>query len=195
MNWIRKFTTTAKAIATAANIELEMLYVGKSNPRERVRRNMTNIELENLSHILPDISLVWFFWVRLESMWHSRAQHGVTVRNDLIMQEILTMLGFDGSDQGWAVISRGADEMARAKAETFLKSLEEYTAWEAAAAEKGFIPALNDHFRSLRPDHHCNRLTLPGISIAEIGSIKDTVVCVDCGKPMEALLMFRCCTD
>ncbi|XP_039034653.1 protein SIEVE ELEMENT OCCLUSION B-like [Hibiscus syriacus] len=195
LDWIRKFTTTAKAVARAASIEFEMLYMGKSNPREKVRRNMTAIELENISHTLPDISLVWFFWARLESMWHSRAQHGMTVKNDLIMQEILTMLGFDGSEQGWAVISRGTDEITRAKADTALKSLEEYTAWATELAEKGFVPALNDYIKSLQTEHHCNRLILPGISAAAIGSINERVVCVDCGKPMEVLLMFRCCTD
>ncbi|KAE8665022.1 myosin heavy chain kinase B-like [Hibiscus syriacus] len=195
MDWIRKFTTAAKAVARAANIELEMLYMGKSNPREQVRRNMTAIKLENISHTLPDISLVWFFWARLESMWHSRAQHGMTVQNDLIMQEILTMLGFDGNDRGWAVISREADEMTRAKADTALKSLEEYKAWATASAEKGFVPALNDYIKSLQTEHHCNCLILPGISAAAIGSFNERVVCVDCGKPMEVLLMLRCCTD
>ncbi|KAK8529348.1 hypothetical protein V6N12_060131 [Hibiscus sabdariffa] len=195
MDWIRKFTTTAKAVARAANIKLEMLYLGKSNPRENVRRNMTTIQFENISHTLPDISLIWFFWARLESMWHSRAQHGVTVQNDIIMQEILTMLGFDGSDRGWTVISRGSDELTRAKADTALKSLEEYAAWATASAEKGFVPALNDYIKSLQTEHHCNRLILPGISAAAIGSINERVACVDCGKPMEVLLMLRCCTD
>ncbi|KAL4361118.1 hypothetical protein GQ457_04G008140 [Hibiscus cannabinus] len=168
----------------------------KPNPRENVRRrNMTTIQLENISHTLSDISLIWFFWARLESRWHSRAQHGVTVQNDLIMQEILTMLGFDGSDRGWAVISRGSDELTRAKADTALKSLEEYAAWATASAEKGFVPALNDYIKSLQTEHHCNRLILPGISAAAIGSINERVACVDCGKPMEALLMLRCCTD
>ncbi|XWS63753.1 hypothetical protein CRYUN_Cryun06bG0128900 [Craigia yunnanensis] len=194
MDWIRKFTTTARGVAQTANIILEMLYMGKSNPKEKVRKNMTTIQRENISHVLPDVSLIWFFWVRLESMWHSRVQHGVTLENDQIMQEIMTMLSFDGSDQGWAVIGRGSDEMARAKAETILKSLEEYTAWEAVAAEKGFIPALNDHIQGLRTEHHCNRLILPETS-AGIGSIHERVVCFECGKPMEKLFMYRCCAD
>ncbi|XVF02600.1 hypothetical protein REPUB_Repub04eG0188600 [Reevesia pubescens] len=195
MDWIRKFTTSAKAVAQTANIKLEMIYMGKSNPKEKVRRNMTTIQRENLSHVASDVFLIWFFWVRLESMWHSRVQHGVTVENDHILQEIKTMLSFDGSDQGWAVIGRGSDEMARAKAETVLKSLEEYTAWEALALEKGFIPALNDHIQSLRTEHHCNRLILPETTTAGIGSIHERVVCVDCGKPMEKFFMYRCCTD
>ncbi|XP_007044877.2 PREDICTED: protein SIEVE ELEMENT OCCLUSION B [Theobroma cacao] len=193
MDWIRKFTTTAKAVAQTANIKLEMLYVGKSNPTEKVRRNMTTIQRENLSRVLSDISLIRFFWVRLESMWHSRVQHGVTVENDHILPEIMTMLSFDGSEQGWAVISRGSDELARAKAEIVLKSLDQYPVWEALAAEKGFIPALNDHIRGLRTEHHCNRLILPGT--AGIRSIHERVVCFDCGKQMEKFFMYRCCTD
>ena len=134
IEWIRKFTSTAKAVVRAANIKLEMLYVGKSNPIEKVRRNITTIQRENLSHVLPDISLIWFFWVRLESMWHSRVQNGATAENDRILQEIMTMLGFDGVDQGWAMICRGLDELARAKAETILISLEQYM--EAGGRER-----------------------------------------------------------
>ncbi|KAF7142739.1 hypothetical protein RHSIM_Rhsim05G0212300 [Rhododendron simsii] len=74
--WIRKFTKTAKAVAQAARIPLEMLYVGKSYPGEKVRKNNTTIVAENLSHILPNLNLIWFFWVRLESMWHSKTKHG-----------------------------------------------------------------------------------------------------------------------
>lgn len=76
MEWIRRFTTTAKAVAQAAGIQLEMLYVGKSNPREKVRKINSTIVAEKLSHILPDLTFIWFFWVRLESMWHSKTQHG-----------------------------------------------------------------------------------------------------------------------
>ncbi|RRT47400.1 hypothetical protein B296_00044205 [Ensete ventricosum] len=44
--------------------------------------------------------MVWFFWVRLESMWYSKMQHGRRIENDPIMQEVMTMLSFDGSDEG-----------------------------------------------------------------------------------------------
>ncbi|KAJ7957669.1 Protein SIEVE ELEMENT OCCLUSION B like, partial [Quillaja saponaria] len=102
MEWIRKFTAATRAVAQALQIPLEMLYVGKSNPGEKVLKINTAIVAEGLSHVLPHLTLIWFFWVRLESMWHSKLQHGKTVENDPIMKEIMTMLSFDGSDQGWA---------------------------------------------------------------------------------------------
>lgn len=191
IEWIRKFTVTAKEVASKAAITLEMLYVGKSNPREKVRKNNSTITTEKLSNVLPDLTLIWFFWVRLESMWHSKVQHKRTVENDVIMQEIMTMLSFDGSDQGWAVISRGPAEMAKAKGETILKSLVEFEIWKDSVQEKGFLPALIDYLHQLHSPFHCNRLILPGAT----GSIPEKVVCAECNRPMEKFIMYRCCTD
>ena len=168
-----------------------MLYVGKSNPKEKARKINGVIVNENLSHVLPDLTLIWFFWVRLESMWHSKVQHKRTVENDTIMQEIMTMLSFDGSDQGWAVISKGPAEMAKAKGDTILKAFEEFDLWSTNANENGFMPAMVDHLHELHSPFHCNRLILPGTT----GSIPERVVCAECGRLMEKFIMYRCCTD
>lgn len=190
LEWVRKFTALMRAVARAAGIELEMLYVGKSNPKEKVRRIISTISVEKLSHTLPDPTLIWFFWVRLESMWHSKMKFGTKVQQDLITQEIVTMLSFDGSDQGWAVISRGP-HMAKAKDETILKCLTEYTTWEPNVPEKSFVVAMNDYLNENRTPYHCNRLILPG----EAGRIPEKVVCAECGRRMEEFIMYRCCTD
>ncbi|KAE8023572.1 hypothetical protein FH972_009250 [Carpinus fangiana] len=191
MEWVRKFTLALRRVAEEAKIQLEMLYVGKSNPRDKVRKNNITIVAEKLSHVLPDQMLIWFFWVRLESMWYSKVQHGKSVENDTIMQEIMTMLSFDGSDQGWAVISKGSAEMARAKGDTILPALTEFNVWKEKVGEMGFVPALNQHLSDNRTPHHCNRLILPGTA----GSIPEKVVCAECGRAMEKFLMYRCCTD
>ena len=190
MEWIRRFTTAMKAVAKVAQIQLEMLYVGKGNPREKVRKNNVIIATENLSHTLPDQTLIWFFWVRLESMWHSKSQYTKSGENDIIMQEIMSMLSFDGSDQGWAVISRGT-EMAKAKGDTILKSLTQFEQWKDLVGELGLVGALNENLRTLHTPHHCNRLILPGTT----GRIPERVVCAECGRPMEKFIMYRCCTD
>lgn len=191
IEWIRKFTVTAQAVAEAAKIGLEMLYVGKSNPRERVRKNNAIIQVETLSHTLPDLTLIWYFWVRLESMWHSKTQQDKQVDDDPIMQEVMTMLSFDGSDIGWAVIFKGSNEMARAKGDTFLKCLNEYTLWKDRVGPNGFVPAMNEHLDAIHSPHHCNRLILPGTT----RHIPERVVCSECRRPMEKFLMYRCCTD
>ncbi|PSS28553.1 Protein SIEVE ELEMENT OCCLUSION B like [Actinidia chinensis var. chinensis] len=190
VEWIRRFTTAMNTVAKAAQIQLEMLYLGKSNPKEKVRKNTIIIENEKLSHVLPDQTLIWFFWVRLESMWHSKSQYTKSGENDTIVHEIMSMLTFDGSDQGWAVISRGAD-MAKAKGDTILKSLTQFEQWRDLVGELGFVGALNENLRTLHTPHHCNRLILPGAT----GRIPDRVVCAECGRPMEKFIMYRCCTD
>jgi len=191
MDWIQRFTTTMHAVAQAARIPLEMLYVGKSNLKEKVRKNNAAIAAQGLSHVLPDVTLVWYFWVRLESMWHSKVQNGRSVENDPIMQEIVTMLSYDASDQGWAVISRGSAEMAKAKGDMLLTCLNGFNNWRADVESKGFVQALMDYLQKIQTPHHCNRLILPGTT----GTIPDKVVCAECGRPMEKFIMYRCCIE
>lgn len=191
IEWIRRFTTTARRVASAAGIQLEMVYVGKSNSRERVRKINAVITAEQLSNCWNDPTYVWYFWTRVGSMLYSKMQNGKTIQNDKIMQEVLTILTFDGSDHGWALISRGSAEMARATGDTMLTSLTDFPTWENDAQEKGFIQALNEYLQRLHTPQHCNRLILPGIA----GGIPELVVCAECGRPMEKYFMYRCCTD
>lgn len=191
IEWIRSFTKLARSVAQRAGIELLMMYVGKSNNKERVQKINDMVTAENLSYCLMDLTSVWYFWTRIESMFYSKMQLGKTIQEDKIMQEVLTMLSFDGSDQGWALISRGSFEMARAKSQIITKTLDDYTVWEEDAREKGFVPALNDYFLQLHTPQHCNRLVVPGLD----DYIPKMVVCAECGKPMERYFMYRCCTD
>lgn len=190
IEWIRNFSSTANAVAEAANIDLEMLYVGKSNPKERVRRNNEIIVREKLSHVWSDTSSIWYFWVRIESMWHSKNQLGRTVENDQILSEIMAMLSYDSSKGGWAVFAKGSSEITRAKGGTILTCLQEYDQWKDEAQQKGFLPAMIDHLKQLYTPHHCSQLVLPGTA-----GILEKVVCSECGRPMERYLMYQCCDE
>ncbi|KAJ0074885.1 hypothetical protein Patl1_33428 [Pistacia atlantica] len=107
IDWIRKFSTAARAVAQAAKFPLELTYIGQSNPdEEQTGRKIAIIVLEKLSHAWEDLIMVWFFWERLESMWSSKSQLSCKIENDPIMQEIDTMLSFGPSDEGWAVFYR-----------------------------------------------------------------------------------------
>ena len=191
IEWIHKFTHAANVVAHTARIPLEMFYVGKSNPRDKIQKINNTIVAEKLSHALPQLAYIRFFWSRLESMWHSKVQHGKSVENDQIMKEIMMMLYFGSSDQGWAVIGQGMD-MAKAKGEMFLMSLSQLSdERKHDIVDKGFLPALNDIFQELYTPHHCHRIKLPGST----SSVQDKVVCAECGCAMEKSIMYSCCTD
>lgn len=177
-------------MAQAAGIDLEMLYVGKSNAKERVRKINSVIATENLSRYWPELTFVWFFWSRLESMLYSKLQHRKNEEEDNVMQEVMTMLSFDGSDQGWAIFCRGSD-MTRGKGDLVYQSMEEFERWKEDAYDRGFVPALRDNLLRLHTPQHCNRLILPGIN----GGIPEKVVCAECGRIMEKYYMYRCCVD
>ncbi|XP_055810410.1 protein SIEVE ELEMENT OCCLUSION B-like [Solanum dulcamara] len=192
MEWIRSFTSSTRAVANAARVPLEMLYVGKRNPKERVRKNSLIIQSENLSHVVQDQTLIWFFWERLESMWHSRTQQDIPGDSDPILQEIVTILSYDGSDQGWAVFSRGLAEMTRGKGDLIVQVMNGYERWKHEVSDiTTFVPTLDRQLRDLHSPHHCTRLILPGTT----GHIPERVVCAECGRPMEKFIMYRCCIE
>ncbi|XWS47856.1 hypothetical protein CRYUN_Cryun13aG0021300 [Craigia yunnanensis] len=190
IEWIQKFTSATKTVAQTLAIGLEMVYAGKNNAMERVKKINSLIKEKQLSHVWQDAN-VWFFWNRLESMLFSKIQHGKTNEIDVIKQEVMTLLGYDGSEHGWAVFFLGTTEMVRADGDKALSSMQSFGQWEEPAKELGFIPALRQHLEGITDDHHCSRLILPGIS----GGIAERVVCAECGRPMEMYFMYRCCVE
>ncbi|XP_059316348.1 protein SIEVE ELEMENT OCCLUSION B-like [Lycium ferocissimum] len=192
IKWIREFTTATRAVANAARVPLEMLYVGKRNPKERVRKNSEIIQGENLSDVVQDQTLIWFFWERLESMWHSRTQQDIPGETDPILQEIVTILSYDGSDQGWAVFSRGLAEMTKGKGDLIVQVMRGFDRWKDEVSDiTAFVPILDRELRGLHSPHHCTRLILPGTT----GHIPERVVCAECSRPMEKFIMYRCCIE
>lgn len=190
IEWIRRFTRIAKDVAREAGITLELLYVGRRTAKERtIKGIIEKIQAENLSRTL-DWNLIWYFWLRLESMWQSKGQFtsSENVKNDPIMPGIIALLSYDQ----WALFSRGVTEMAKANGDHMFKSLTEHGRWKAREVEIGFVPALDEYLRQIHIDapHHCTSLLLPAT-----GAMPESVSCSECGRLMERYTMFRCCLD
>ncbi|KAB2085027.1 hypothetical protein ES319_A05G374300v1 [Gossypium barbadense] len=192
IEWIRNFTHTVKTVARACGIAMEMVYVGKKNPKENIRRNMAIINEEKLSHCLPDITAILYFWIRIESMWNSKHQLGKADENDPITQEIMTLLSYDGSEgYGWALLSKGSTEFTRAKGTTFLTCLSDYDLWAEDVQTKGLVLAIHDYFLLNPTPHHCNRLVLPGTA----DRLPEMVTCSECRRTMERYILYHCCDE
>ncbi|KAK4489004.1 hypothetical protein RD792_004796 [Penstemon davidsonii] len=200
MDWIHEFTNKARDVAKAAQINFDMVYIGKNMSRERLRKLNETITTNQHSHCWNDLTSIWYFWTRIESMMYSKTHHGATIstttlQSDHILGEVLSLLTFAEGDQGWALISQGSGsktrDMARAKGDTMMKSLMDFETWDENAKEKGFVPALNEYLDGHQTHEHCSRLILPGFD----GDVPEMVVCAECHTPMEKYFMYRCCDD
>ncbi|XP_011014801.1 PREDICTED: uncharacterized protein LOC105118522 isoform X2 [Populus euphratica] len=189
--WVRKFTNTARTVALAARIPLEMVYVGKSSKREKIRRVIATITAEKLSSVWPDLTMIWFFWTRLESMLYSWIQLGKLDDHDPMMQEIKKLLSYD-REGGWAVLSNGSNVVANGHKTTALQTLLEYDLWKEQVPVKGFDLAFRDHQGMIhgiaRP---CCRFDFPMTT----GRIPETMKCPECNRTMEKFSTFLCCHD
>ncbi|KAK6153253.1 hypothetical protein DH2020_012892 [Rehmannia glutinosa] len=201
LEWIRQFIRTSRNVANAAEIRLEMVYIGNNTSKERTKRLNEMVTADNLSHCWNDLTSIWYFWTRIESMMYSKIHHGAKLgtsadeTGDHILGEVLTILTFAGNDdQGWALFSQGSGsrdgEMARAKGDAMLKGLADFQTWADDSRRKGFVQAMNDYLEGHHTAEHCNRLILPGVD-----DIPEMVVCSECHKPMEKYFMYRCCDD
>ncbi|XP_024168504.1 protein SIEVE ELEMENT OCCLUSION B [Rosa chinensis] len=192
IEWIKRFTLRAKDVAIRADIPLELVYAGRSTAtKEKLRKLNRTIDAENLSRTWSDYTSTWFFWSRLDSMRCSKAKHHMTVDNDPILREVMTLLSYDGSDQGWVMVWRGSAETVRANGHLTSSTLDDFEKWKSAAADLGFVPELRNQLKQRHQPIHCTRLIIPGFG----PDIPDRVVCTECGREMEKFFMFRCCTD
>jgi hypothetical protein len=189
--WARKFTNTARAVAQAARIPLEMVYVGKSSKREKIRRVIATITVEKLSFVWQDLTMIWFFWTRLESMLYSKIQLGRLDDHDPMMQEIKKLLSYD-REGGWAVLSKGSNIVANGHRTTVLQTLLEYDMWKDQVPVKGFDLAFQDHQGRIHDiSRPCCRFDFPMTT----GRIPETMKCPECNRTMEKFSTFLCCHD
>ncbi|XP_065622782.1 protein SIEVE ELEMENT OCCLUSION B-like isoform X1 [Quercus suber] len=191
MEWIRKFTKEAKAVAAAARIPLEMVYVGKATKRQQVKRVIANIIQENLSTCWQDPATIWFFWTRLESMLFSKIQLGNDEEHDLVMQQIKRVLSFD-REGSWAVLSRGSSVLVNEHGNILWPALFEYEQWKEKVALQGFDIAFQNYVASLRANSNpCCRFEFSHYA----GKIPENMKCPECHHNMEKYTTFLCCHD
>ncbi|WCJ18066.1 Protein SIEVE ELEMENT OCCLUSION B [Euphorbia peplus] len=191
MEWIRKFTSSAKAVARAAQIPLEMVYVGKSTKRDKVQRATSTITVEKLSYVWQDMTMIWFFWTRLESMLFSKIQLGKIDEHDPMMQEIKKLLSYD-KEGGWAVLSRGSNVVVNGHSTTVLPTLIEYDMWKEHVPVKGFDLSFKDHHDKLHAiAHPCCRFEFSSTT----SRIPERLKCPECHRAMEKLITFCCCHE
>ncbi|KAK6928414.1 Sieve element occlusion, N-terminal [Dillenia turbinata] len=192
MDWIRKFTTEARTVTRAAQIPLEMVYVGKSNKREQVRQSKANITAEKLSSTWLDLTKIWWFWTRLESMLCSKIQHGRVDDQDPVTREIKKILSYDRSSNGWAVLTKGSTVVLNGHGSTVLHCLGQYDLWKEQVPVKGFDGAFKDHHGMIHgASPPCCRLEFA----TDMGLIPESLKCPECLRLMEKSVTFFCCHD
>lgn len=168
-----------------------MVYVGKSSKRERVKKIITTITTEKLGYCWQDLTMIWFFWTRIESMLYSKIQLGKADDCDPLMQEIKKLLSYD-KEGGWAVLSKGSNVILNGHSTTVLPTLGSFDSWKQEAADKGFDIAFKNHHDELQGiTHPCCRFEFPHTS----GRIPENFKCPECDRQMEKLTTFLCCHD
>ncbi|XP_057996528.1 protein SIEVE ELEMENT OCCLUSION B-like [Hevea brasiliensis] len=179
VGWVRRFTNNARAVALAASVPLEMVYVGKSSKGDKVQRVIDSINFEKFSYVWQDLTMIWFFWIRLESMLFSKIQLVNIDENEPIMQEIKKLLRCD-KEGGWAVLSKGSNVVVNGHSTIVLPTLIEYDL------------SFKEHHDKLHGvAHPCCPFEFPSTA----ARIPEHLKCPECQRVMEKYSTFLCCHE
>ncbi|KAJ0551085.1 putative sieve element occlusion [Helianthus annuus] len=192
IEWIRKFTRSARTMANAAGITLEMAYVvGKSKKKENVRRAIATINVEKLSYCWQDITLIWFFQIRLECMLFSKIQLKCADDQDLMMLEIKKLLSHvkDGS---WALLCKGSQILTNGHGSTMLQTPVDFDLWKEHIPSRGFDSSFKEYHDKLHViENNCCQFEFP----IGVGRIPEGMRCPECHRSMAKSIAFSCCHD
>ncbi|CAJ1786153.1 unnamed protein product [Sphenostylis stenocarpa] len=209
-DWIRRFVEEARRVATAANIPLEMVYLGKGNRAEKVEKIRSIITTEKLPTHYWSLYKIWLFWFRIQNMLFSKLQlkqihndydnddnkiHEIKMLlcnddDDKVMHEIKKLLSFD-KQGGWFILSHVNRIEVTGNATTGLQTLVEYdTLWKEHVDRDGFAKAFKDHYDKILPivSSCCKFQFSP-----KIERIQEALTCPECRNNMHVLTTFQCC--
>lgn len=192
IEWIRKFTREAHAVARALQVAVEMVYVGRSHNKELVRRVTDAIVVEQLSHCWQEQTMIWYFWTRIESMIYSKFQlNKVHDHGDVILQEIQRLHSHDKSHGGWAILAKGSHIVVHGHGKIALVTLQELEMWKQKATQEGFDKGYSAHYHELhRKEFPCHRIEFPSNI-----KVPNSMLCPDCRRHMKNYNSFICCHE
>lgn len=190
IKWIKEFTTELKRVSEVTKTQLKIVYIGK-----HVKEVTNQAKVAKYTVDCWDEVKICSFWEHLESMCHCKMQYQgktkVTGDNDLIMQELMSMISFGNSEKGWAIFSKGASSnIVKADEEELLTCLREWSLGAKTSKEE-FLVDLSKRLtiKMQSSNHHCISFVLP----RDAANFKEQVLCAQCKQPMEKFVLYRCC--
>ncbi|KAJ8645901.1 hypothetical protein MRB53_007649 [Persea americana] len=207
LDWIRKFTATTKEVVKGEGIILELIYVGKKHTETIIK--------ENLSKVL-DEEKRRRFRARLDCILYSKMKFGTSIDTDKTFEDVMMLLGSDGSGDGWTVVGHGSEEVVTMNKETVMESLVQFKEKKVQLTFQTFFITLHKVLEVVingnkpvgsdgKPGgngviprgpgssykKHCKHIYIPSTN----GIIPENMVCVDCHRPMEKYVMYKCCVE
>ncbi|RWR74400.1 protein SIEVE ELEMENT OCCLUSION B-like protein [Cinnamomum micranthum f. kanehirae] len=172
--WIEKFISTVKKVVKGDMIKL--IYVGKKH-REIIKKR-------NLSECWDD-QKIRRFWARMESIFNYKAK-SESIADDKTFNDVLTLLGSEGSRNGWAITGDGSDDMFASNGETITQLLVHL---DQLAKVPITIPDFFNELRKFKPTTlvtHCCHIYVTSTS----GINEENMICAVCRCPMEKQVRF-----
>lgn len=187
LDWIKEFNDKMQTIISEG-LQIELVYVGKKNPDERVRNILATVH-EKMHKRSLSFTEIQFFWFRLESMRESILRVGQEYDNDHILEQASTLLDDEDNKSSWAALGKvSLPFILKLHGRKLMEYLNRFPEWERYLSKLGFVGALRYAIEPPVPTEPCDHS--PVISYEE-GSGEEIVVCAKCMRPMKKFVAYK----
>ncbi|XP_057494097.1 protein SIEVE ELEMENT OCCLUSION C isoform X2 [Actinidia eriantha] len=187
LDWLREFTAKMREIVSSG-LQLKMVYVGKKNPSENIRKTLRVMGEEKLTGSLT-LMKINFFWLRLESMRRSKFRLGHTDDKDQILKQLSGLLDTNESEKGWVIMGRGCStDIVSLQGREVMECLDLLPVWGEKVTMLGLVGAIRTAIEPAllaEPCHHSNIVPF-------VEGLKDTLFCEKCKRPVEKFVVYKC---
>ncbi|XP_065873828.1 protein SIEVE ELEMENT OCCLUSION C [Euphorbia lathyris] len=186
LDWIREFNAELKNIRSNG-VQLETVYVGKSDMNEHVRCVLDVINEENHTSLHLPLTKLHLFWIRLRSMRRSMLKLVQSISSNHIYREVSALL--DSTAEGWAVIGKGnTTEVVTLQGRKVIECLNKFSEWRENVAQLGFMGALRTAFEPPASTEPCNQSNV--LPYAE-ELLEGIFLCEKCKRPMKKYVLYE----